>query len=92
MKRKPLYPELCNVLPVWTPQVLRRMRKRIYLTQIQAALLCRVSPHTWRSWENGQRFMPEIAWAYFLVQYRKVRKILKDKAPRLDLVEGGEIE
>lgn len=36
------------------------------MTQTAAAARCYVSVAAWRNWEKCRRFMPNVAWAYFI--------------------------
>jgi len=40
-------------------QELKTTRKRLKLSQAQAAAQVHVSPRTWARWESGERHMPE---------------------------------
>lgn len=74
-------PQLVNPPPLYSPLELRKYRKRIFLNRPQAAKLMQVSIHTWNSWESGARHMKPHTWAYFLVKYKRIRKILKVTNP-----------
>lgn len=75
-------------LPIYSPLRLEGMRKKIFLTQGLVAELCRVKVATWRNWESGRVFMPEVAWAYFnLNVYKPIRKDLKQKYKNLEKTE-----
>ncbi len=71
------YKELSEQLPLWSPLIIERMRKKLWITQIEAAKLVRVSVFTWRSWELGNRNMPESTWELFLIKYEKALKIFE---------------
>lgn len=44
---------------------LRALRRRLGLTQAQAAALALVSPRAWIKYESGERVIPAPTWALF---------------------------
>lgn len=50
-----------------SPDTLRTARKRLGLTQVQAARLAFVSLRAWVKYESGERAIPKPTWALFRV-------------------------
>jgi len=65
-------------LPVCSPLKLAQHRKRLNLTQTQAARVVRVKPSTWRAWEYGHNPMPEGMWELWLIKASKILNLLKN--------------
>lgn len=82
------YKGLRKELPLYSPLILSRMRKKLYLTQENTAWLCHVKVATWRHWESGRSFMPDVAFAYFIKNvYNPIRSELKRRNKHLENLE-----
>ncbi len=55
------------IAPTPTPEALRLTRKRLGLTQGQAAAIIDMTRRSWAGWETGERDMPRALWTLFLM-------------------------
>jgi len=55
------------IAPTPTPEALRQARKRLELTQDQAAAIVDTTRRSWAGWETGEREMPRALWTLFLM-------------------------
>ncbi len=75
---------------LFSPLNLTEMRKDLNLDQIQCAHFIGVTVHCYRSWENGNRNMPDHTWKYFRVLYKKAQMFYHKTYPNLPWPPGSE--